>query len=152
MIKWIENPQVHIPFFLGGNLVSWLSKKQDTISLSSCEAEYKALTTTTKEVLWIKRLLLELKCIKEEDLPLILCDNISAQALVNNPIFHARSKHIEVAHHFVREKLIGGEISLEHIDTSSCIADLLTKPLAKSSFIKLRSNLGLISRSMLHLE
>ncbi|KAJ7517344.1 hypothetical protein O6H91_21G019800 [Diphasiastrum complanatum] len=135
--------------FLGGNLISWLSKKQDTISLSSCEAEYKALTTTTKEVLWIKGILMELKCIKEDDLPMIKCDNISAHALANNPIFHARSKHIEVAHHFVREKLIGGEIYLEHVNSSSCIADLLTKPLSKSAFIEHRSNLGVISRSML---
>ncbi|KAJ7516879.1 hypothetical protein O6H91_21G002900 [Diphasiastrum complanatum] len=134
--------------YLGGNLISWLSKKQDTVSLSSCEAEYKVLTTTTKEVLWIKRLLVELKIIMEENIHMIMCDNISAQALANNPIFHARSKHIEVAHHFVREKLIGGEIKLEHIDTSSCIADMLTKPLSKSSFNKHRANLGVIPRSM----
>ncbi|KAJ7560799.1 hypothetical protein O6H91_04G146800 [Diphasiastrum complanatum] len=136
--------------FLGGNLVSWISKKQDTISLSSCEAKYKALTTTTKEVLWIKRLIMELKCIKEDGLPLIKCNNISAQALANNPISHARSKHIEVAHHFVREKLIGGEINLEHVDTSSYIVDILTKPLCKSAFSKHRSNLGLISKLMLN--
>ncbi|KAJ7560517.1 hypothetical protein O6H91_04G133400 [Diphasiastrum complanatum] len=134
--------------YLGGNLISWLSKKQDTVSLSSCEAEYKALTTTTKEVLWIKSLLVELKIIMEDDLPMIMYDNISAQALANNPIFHARSKHVKVAHHFMREKLIGGEIYLEHIDTSSCIADLLTKPLSKSSFIKRRANLGVIPRPM----
>ncbi|KAJ7544689.1 hypothetical protein O6H91_09G089600 [Diphasiastrum complanatum] len=135
--------------FLGGNLVSWLSKKQTTISLSSGEAEYKSLTTTTKEVLWIKRLLLELKCYADEDLSIIKNDNIFAQALANNPVFHARSKYIEVAHHFVREKVIGREISLEHVKSLNCVADLLTKPLLKNVFIKMRSNLGLISKSML---
>ncbi|KAJ7561914.1 hypothetical protein O6H91_03G047400 [Diphasiastrum complanatum] len=135
--------------FLGGNLVSWLSKGQATIPLSSCEAEYKSLTTTTKEILWIKRLLLELKCYTDEDLPIIKNDNISAQTLANNPVFHARSKHIEVAHHFVREKIIGREISLEHVSSSNCVANLLTKPLLKNVFMKMRSNLGLISKSML---
>ncbi|KAJ7525207.1 hypothetical protein O6H91_17G042000 [Diphasiastrum complanatum] len=127
--------------FLEGNLVSWLSKKHATISLSSYEAEYKSLTTTTKEVLWINRLLLELKCYADEDLPIIKNDNISTQALAN--------KHIEVAHHFVREKVIGREISLEHVDSTNCVPDLLTKPLLKNVFIKMRSNLGLISKSML---
>ncbi|KAJ7553162.1 hypothetical protein O6H91_06G085900 [Diphasiastrum complanatum] len=135
--------------FHGGDLVSWISKKQATISLSSCEVEYKSLTTTTKEVLWIKRLLLELKCYADEDLPIIKNDIISVQALANNLVFHARSKHIEVAHHFVREKVIGKEISLEHVEFSDCVADFLTKPLLKNVFIKMRSNLGLISKSML---
>lgn len=136
--------------FIGEGAISWLSKKQETVSLSSTEAEYKALTSTTKEILWIKRLLEELKVTRSEDVPLIRCDNKSAQSLATNPIFHARSKHIEVARHFVREKVQAKEIKLEHVDTSECVADILTKPLLKSSFMKFRSALGVISKSMLN--
>ncbi|KAJ7539886.1 hypothetical protein O6H91_11G113500 [Diphasiastrum complanatum] len=86
---------------------------------------------------WIKRLLTELKVIRSEGIPLIKCDNKSAQSLATNPIFHARSKHLKVAYHFVREKVQLKEVKLEHVDTSFCVADILTKPLLKASFDKL---------------
>ncbi|KAJ7295863.1 hypothetical protein O6H91_Y158500 [Diphasiastrum complanatum] len=135
--------------FIGEGVVSWLSKKQETISLSSTEAEYKALTTTTKEVLWIKRLLVELKIMDSEEAPIIYNDNISAQHLASNPIFHARSKHIEICHHFVREMVQAKEIALEHVPSNECVADLLTKPLQKTPFMKFRSSLGVISKAMI---
>ncbi|KAJ7517739.1 hypothetical protein O6H91_21G038800 [Diphasiastrum complanatum] len=132
--------------FLCNGIVSWLSKKQDTISLSSTESEYKALTSTTKEILWLKRLLVELQVMEAEEQPIIFCDNQSNQALATNPTFHARSKHIEIAHHFVREKIQAKEIKLHHVSSSDCLADLLTKALPNTSFIKLRSALGVVDR------
>ena len=135
--------------FIGEGVVSWLSKKQETISLSSTEAEYKALTTTTKELLWIKRLLMELKVMDLDAVPTIYNDNISAQHLASNPIFHARSKHIEISHHFVREKVQSREVSLEHVASNDCVADILTKPLQRPDFLKLISALGMISKAML---
>ncbi|KAJ7279841.1 hypothetical protein O6H91_Y375400 [Diphasiastrum complanatum] len=117
--------------FLCGGVISWLSKKQDTTSLSSTESEYKAMTTTTKEILWLRRLLEELEVFKTKDIPCIYCDNQAAQQFANNLIFHARTKHIEILHHFVREKVQSKEIKFIHVPSSDCIADILTKPLAK---------------------
>lgn len=138
--------------FIGGGAISWLSKKQATISLSSTEAEYKALTTCTKEMLWIKRMLLDLHLLDSKKTPIIYCDNLSAQSLAANPVFHARSKHIEIAHHFVRDQVIAKEVELQHVSTKECVADIFTKPLGKEPFIKHRSSLGMYSKSMFNLE
>ena len=137
--------------FIGDGAISWMSKKQETISLSSTEAEYKALTACTKELLWIKRILLELNLLVFQRAPTLFCDNLSAQSLANNPVFHARSKHIEVAYHFVREQVIKKEVELQHVSSRECVADIFTKALAKDLFIKHRSDLGVISKSMLRL-
>ncbi|XP_028095340.1 uncharacterized protein LOC114295309 [Camellia sinensis] len=89
--------------FLGPNLVSWSAKKQPTVSRSSTEAEYRALAQTSAELSWLGMLLWDLHI--PLDPPTLWCDNLSAIALSSNPIFHARSKHIEVDCHFVRERI-----------------------------------------------
>ena len=89
--------------FLGSNLVSWSARKQATVSRSSTEAEYKSLANATAEVMWIQTLLYELG-IKAPKAARLWCDNIGATYLSANPIFHARTKHIEVDFHFVRER------------------------------------------------
>ncbi|KAJ7529403.1 hypothetical protein O6H91_15G048000 [Diphasiastrum complanatum] len=109
------------------------------------------MTTTTKEILWLRRLLEEFQVIKAEDISCIYCDNQAAQQLANNPIFHARTKHIEISHHFVREKVQAKEIKLIHVSSSDCVADILTKPLAKDPFVKLRLALGVVDRCILDL-
>ena len=88
--------------FLGSNLISWSARKQATVSRSSTEAEYKALANATAEVIWVQSLLTELG-ISHPKAAVLWCDNIGATYLSANPVFHARTKHIEVDYHFVRE-------------------------------------------------
>ena len=98
--------------FLGQNLVSWSAKKQATVSRSSTEAEYKALANTTVEIMWIQILLVELG-IRAPRVATIWCDNIGAKYLSQNPMFHARTKHIEVDYHFVRERVVKKLLEIE---------------------------------------
>ena len=90
--------------FLGPNLVSWSSKKQSVVSRSSAEAEYRALAHAASEVVWIKSLLAELQ-VKLSTTPLMWCDNQSAIALAYNPVYHAKTKHVELDIHFIRDKV-----------------------------------------------
>ena len=90
--------------FLGSNLISWSARKQATVSRSSTEAEYKALANATAEVIWVQSLLTELG-ISHPKAAVLWCDNIGATYLSANPVFHARTKHIEVDYHFVRERV-----------------------------------------------
>ena len=103
-------------FFLGEILVSWLSKKQPTVATSSCEAEYKAVFTAMIECIWLRRLKADLG-VGQSSATTILTDSQSALAVARNPVFHARTKHIEVHYHYVRERLSAGEISLAYVPT-----------------------------------
>ncbi|RVW86354.1 Retrovirus-related Pol polyprotein from transposon RE2 [Vitis vinifera] len=97
--------------FFGSCLISWTAKKQSVVARSSTEAEYRALTITTAELYWIRMLLKELH-ISLPTAPTIWCDNSGALALASNPVFHARTKHIEVDFHFIREKVANRDIFL----------------------------------------
>jgi len=88
--------------FLGDNLVSWTARKQAIVSGSSTEAEYKALANATAEMMWVQKLLTELK-VPHPPAARLWCDNLGAKYLSANPVFHARTKHIEIDFHFVRE-------------------------------------------------
>ena len=88
--------------FIGGNLISWKSKKQDVVARSSAEAEYRAMTLTTCELIWLKHLFQELRFGKDEQMKLI-CDNQTALHISSNLIFHETTKHIKVDCHFIRE-------------------------------------------------
>src|SRR5665213_2460535 len=116
-------------FFLSGGAISWSSKRQATVALSSTEAEYMALTQATKEAIWLRSLLAELNYTQERPTTLFE-DNQSAIALARNPVHHARSKHIDIQHHFVREKIESKEIEISYMATDEMITDALTKPLA----------------------
>lgn len=89
--------------FLGSNPISWCAKKQPTVARSSTEAEYRAMTQTATDLVWIQHLLSELK-VPITSPPVLWCDNKSAMALASNPVFHARTKHIEIDYHFIREQ------------------------------------------------
>ncbi|KAK9063785.1 hypothetical protein SSX86_017657 [Deinandra increscens subsp. villosa] len=115
-------------FMLGQAAVTWCSKRQPTVSLSTTEAEYRAAAMAAQEIVWLKLVLGELK--QQADMKVTLyCDNLSSIQLAENPMFHARSKHIEVHYHFIREKVLGGEIDLKYIDTDHQVADMFTKSL-----------------------
>ncbi|XP_020684388.2 uncharacterized protein LOC110100997, partial [Dendrobium catenatum] len=115
--------------FLGSTLISWCSKKQTTVEKSSTEAEYRALSSAVSEVLWL-RLLVEELHLPQTSPTVIHCDNTSAIALAHNPVFHARTKHIEIDHHFIRDHLDSGHISVTHLSSIDQIADIFTKPLS----------------------
>ena len=114
--------------FLGKSLVSWKPKKQQTVSRSSAEAEYRALATVSCEVIWLKSLLKELQI--EVDTPAVVyCNNQAAIYIANNPMFHERTKHIELDCHFVRDRVTDESIKLLPIRSTHQLADALTKPL-----------------------
>ena len=129
-------------FFLAGGAVSWLSKKQATVALSTAEAEYVAHSAATQEVIWLRRLFIDVG-VPPEGPTVIHEDNQGAIAMAKNPVGHARTKHIDIRHHFVREGVQNGAIVLKYIATDEMIADMLTKPLPKHRFEKLVTELGM---------
>ncbi|KAL0540025.1 hypothetical protein IC582_024253 [Cucumis melo] len=126
--------------FLGSNPISWSSKKQSTVSCSSTEAEYCSLATTTANLYWIRQLLCDLH-VSLKTSPTLWCDNVSAISLAHNPVFHARTKHIEIYYHFVREKVLCKDIFIHYISSNNQLADILTKPLLSPIFLHFRDKL-----------
>ena len=114
--------------FFGHSPISWSAKKQGIVSRSSTEAEYCALASTTVELYWICMLLRDFGLFLPHP-PLLWCDNVSTLAIATNPVFHARTKHIEVDYHFVREKVLRRDVMLKFISTHDQLADLFTKSL-----------------------
>ena len=131
--------------FLGPFLVSWGSRKQNCIALSTTEAEYIAAAACASQLLWLKQQLgdfrIDLGCLE------IRCDNTSAINVSKNPVHHSRTKHIDVRHHFLRDHVEKGNIMLTHVRTEEQIADIFTKPLGRIPFVNLRLLLGLIPSS-----
>ncbi|KAJ9535088.1 hypothetical protein OSB04_un001836 [Centaurea solstitialis] len=130
--------------FVGGNLVSWRSKKQNVVSRSSVESEYRAMAQTTCELIWLRNLTSEIGFSQTRPMNL-WCDNEAAIHIASNPVFHERTKHIEVDCHFTREKLEDGTISTPHIKTGSQLADVFTKALPGSRITNICNKLGMIN-------
>ncbi|KAF2304706.1 hypothetical protein GH714_037543 [Hevea brasiliensis] len=120
-------------FTLGSGVVTWRSKKQPTVAISSCEAEYVAGGAAACEAVWMRKLLLDLG-MKQEGATEIYSDSSSAIAMTKNPVFHGRAKHIEIKHHFIRELVAKEEISLKFCNSDEQIADIFTKALPYSKF------------------
>ena len=129
-------------FLISNGPVSWLSKKQPIVTLSTCEAEYVALSTATQEAVWIKRLLSNFH-VSQKQATVIMEDNQGAICIAKNPVVQARTKHIDIRHHYIREAVSDGRVSLQYCPTEEMIADIFTKPLPKAKFEKLRRNMGL---------
>ena len=128
-------------FLMAGSPISWLSKKQTVLALSTLEAEYITLCLATQEAVWIRKLLTELLVSVR---PVMLMeDNQAAIAIARNPMAHARTKHIDIRFHYVREALQNGAIDVHYCPTSEMLADLLTKSLSKGQFETLRSAMGM---------
>ncbi|TQD90539.1 hypothetical protein C1H46_023885 [Malus baccata] len=126
--------------FLGSNLISWSAKKQSTVARSSTEAEYRSLAHTAAELTWVCKILKDLK-FSLPKLPHLWCDNISAISLASNPIFHARTKHVEIDYHYIRELVLAKLIKVSYVSSEDQVADLHTKSLSKSIFSYLCSKL-----------
>ncbi|PNX59866.1 putative copia-type protein, partial [Trifolium pratense] len=127
--------------FLGDTLVSWSSRKQKAVSRSSTESEYRSLADLAAEVAWIRSLLEELK-LPILRKPVLWCDNLSAKALASNPVMHARSKHIEIDVHYIRDQVLQNKVTIAYVPTADQIADCLTKPLTQTRFNIMRDKLG----------
>ena len=104
--------------FIGGNLISWKSKKQDVVARSSVEAEYRAMTLVICELIWLKHLLQELRFGNDEHMRLI-CDNQVALHTSSNPVFYERTKHIEVDCHFIRKKIELGCMTTSFVNSNN---------------------------------
>ena len=126
---------------MGRVCISWKSKKQATVAKSTTEAEYIALSAAVSEGIWLRRVLSELG-FSQKRATCIFEDNRGAICLAKNSKHHDRTKHIDVSHHFIREKFQSGEIDLKPIETANQIAYIFTKSLAYPSFSQLRAKLG----------
>lgn len=141
---WANNPDdrrsyTGYVFMLAGGAISWQAKKQSTVALSSMEAEYMSAAKAAQETIWWRTFLNGIGMDTSKAMPL-LCDNQGAIDLAKNPEFHARSKHIDTRHHFIRERVADKSIHIEYISTDMMPADILTKGLSKlrhQSMIKL---------------
>jgi hypothetical protein len=127
---------------LGRSLVSWSSKKQNSVALSTAEAEYIAAGACCAQILYMKQTLLDFG-VKLDRIPL-LCDNESAVKIAKNPVQHSRTKHIDIRHHFLRDHEAKGDISLQGVRSEEQLADIFTKPLDESTFVRLRNELNVL--------
>ncbi|MCO5608810.1 hypothetical protein L7F22_063027 [Adiantum nelumboides] len=129
---------------LGSSCMSWLSKKQPTMATSNCEAEYRAVFTAMIEYVWLIHLMANLG-VGQDTTNTIYTDNQSAFADAGNPIFHSRTKHIEVHYHYVRERLLAREINLAYVPTQDNLAELITMALSHEKLKAFHKVLGLLT-------
>ena len=116
---------------MGNNLISWGCKQQQTVARSSTEAEYKALANAAADIQWIKSLLTDLR-VPIVHSPILWCDNIGATYLTSNPLFHARTKHIEIDFHYVRDQVLRGQLHVQFV--SQPVVSAMQKP--KNVFVR----------------
>ncbi|KAK9675528.1 hypothetical protein RND81_11G012900 [Saponaria officinalis] len=127
-------------FMLGYGAISWGSKKQPVVALSTTEAEYIAAALCACQCIWLRRVLKKIG-LEEKTGTVIMCDNSSTIQLSKNPVFHGKSKHIDVKFHFLRDLVNDGIVNLSYCASENQVADIMTKPLKLEQFEKLRSML-----------
>jgi transposase InsO family protein len=128
--------------FVGGNLVTWKSKKQNVVSRSSAESEFRGMANATCELLWLRKLLTELGFEPKSEMQLF-CDNKASIDMAHNPVQHDRTKHVEIDRHFIKEKLENKIISMPFVRSNEQLADILTKPVISKIFIETVNKLGM---------
>ena len=129
-------------FYVRANLVAWMSKKKNSMSLSTAEAEYIAAGSCCSQLLWMKKVLTDYGI--SQDTMVVYCDNSSAIDISKNHVQHSKTKHIEIRYHFIRDLVERKIVCLEYIPTERQNADIFTKPLDKSKFESLRQVIGVI--------
>ena len=142
-------------FLYGQTAISWKAKKQSLIALSTTEAEYVGASEASKEAIWLCRMLYEILSVFADPAPsaqscpnastpiTLFVDNQATIKLIQSPRFHERTKHIEIKHHFIRETFENGEIDLQHVPTTSNLADMMTKSLPATTFWRHLYHMGL---------
>ena len=135
-------------FSMGSAMVSWLSRKQGSIALSIAEAEYVSASDASREAVWLRKLLFDLFDTSLEPI-VIHCDNQSCIKISENPVFHDRSKHMEMRYHYLRDMVQRRAISLQYILIDEQSADVLTKPLSKTKFEYFRDKLSVVENAPL---
>ena len=126
--------------YLGYNPITWSAKKQNTISRSFTESEYRALASIAAELSWLRQVLQDLM-IFLSFIPKLWFDNIFALAIAPNPVFHACTKHVEVDYHFVREIVLRRDLQVKYIATGDQLVDIFTMSLSTSRFVFLKSKI-----------
>ncbi|KAK4368543.1 hypothetical protein RND71_012335 [Anisodus tanguticus] len=128
-------------FYLGNNLVSWYSRKQNCVSLSTAESEYVAAGSCCAQLIWLRHMLDNYDI--SNNSMILYCDNLSAINISKNLVHHSRTKHIDIRHHFLRDLVKKQLVQIEHVDTLFQLADIFTKPLDHERFSSLKKSLGL---------
>nr|XP_021852182.1 uncharacterized protein LOC110791730 [Spinacia oleracea] len=128
--------------FLGRSPITWKIKKQPTVSRSSAEVEYRSMAVSICELKWLKSVLFSLGVLHPKPMQLF-CDSQSAIHIAKNPVFHDRTKHIEVEYHFIHDELVNGNVNTSYVPTGHQLADILTKALGKQQFTFLLRKLGI---------
>ena len=132
-------------FSLGSSVFSWSSKKQESVAQSTAEAEYVAAAMATSQVYWLRKILGDIG-MKQKEATELFCDNQSAIAMSKNPVFHSRTRHINIKYHFIREAIEEGEVQLTFCKSEDQVADIFTKALPKEKFFKFRELLGVMEQ------
>jgi hypothetical protein len=135
-------------FTLGSAMVSWCSRKQTSVALSTAEAEYIALSVAVREAVWLRKLLADLFG-HVLDSTVIHCDNQSCVKLSENPVFHDKSKHIEIKYHYIRDMVQRKAVLVQYLPTDEQVVDVLTKPLTRTKFEYFRDRLGVAENASL---
>jgi hypothetical protein len=134
-------------FILSGGSIAWATQKQQTVALSSTEAEYMALTECSKQAEWTISLLQQL--LFKIDLPIdIFSDSLGARSIASNNVYHKKTKHINIKHHYIREKILDGTVNINQVNTKNNLADVLTKALPRDQHNLLTSRIGLIGTTI----
>lgn len=137
---WDKKSTSGYTFMFGEGAVSWSSKKQPIVTLSTTEAEFVVAANGACQAVWLRNVLDEVGCDQGSG-TVLYCDNSSTIKLSKNPILHGRSKHIHVRYHFFRELVNEGVILLEYCSTHEQVSDIMTKPVKLEVFKKLRKNM-----------
>jgi hypothetical protein len=130
-------------FLLGTSVISWSSKKQATVALSSAEAEYIALNSAACQAVWLRKILEDVGQMQQQPTP-IYCDNQSAISMTKNPVFHGRSKHIDIRLHYIRDLVAEKTVEMKFVSSENQKADILTKALPLGKFESMRKKLGVM--------
>eukprot|EP00253_Pinus_taeda_P002789 PITA_02789 len=132
--------------FMGSRLVSWFSKKQSSIALSTAKAKYVAAASCCTQLLWMMQTLQDFQITCTPPIS-ILCDNTSAISISKNPVMHSKTKHIPIKYQFLREQVLEQKVKLEYVASKEQVVDTLTKPLPRETFEYLRQKIGVVDAS-----